>query len=227
MPYTRLAHGIHGHPKCVDAGEDATDLFVRGISWCDEKLTDGRIPKAALGRLTQKRTAKAQVAQLLRVGLWIDHGDHWESWDYLNHNDSRDLIQSKRLEAKERMKALRANGRRSSGDVRPNGGGTTAELLASFATHTQTQTQTEPPPVSPSGGGGGRKPPRQSRRRQQRFIAGIAPVAAEPPGPPRTGDRALRACACGVTTVYEFDGASWCAGEDHAGHELLERRSTA
>lgn len=110
MSYAQIDDGILDHPKLLDAGEDAANLFIRGIIWCNGKLTDGRITKAALSRLTSKRDANKHVAELVRVGLWIDHGDCWEVHDYLQWNDSRQKVLARRERARARMRHVRANG---------------------------------------------------------------------------------------------------------------------
>lgn len=109
MSYAQIDDGILDHPKLLDAGEDAANLFIRGIIWCNGKLTDGRITKSALQRLTMKRDAAKHAADLVRVGLWTDEGPHWQVHDYLQWNDSREKVLGRRARARERMKGVRAN----------------------------------------------------------------------------------------------------------------------
>lgn len=111
MAYARIDDGIIDHPKVLEAGEDARDLFIIGVIWCNKHLTDGRIPKAALGVLSQKKTAKRNAEALVRVGLWYDHGDHWQVHDYLDWNPSREEVEKQRAASAERMRKSRARRR--------------------------------------------------------------------------------------------------------------------
>lgn len=107
MAWARIDDSIIDHPKILEAGEDARDLFVIAIVWCNKHLTDGRIPKAALGVLSQKRTAQKNAEALVRVGLWRDEGDHWQVHDYLDWNPSRADVERQRKASAERMRKSR------------------------------------------------------------------------------------------------------------------------
>lgn len=105
MAWARLNDGIFDHPKCIDAGEDATNLFVRSIVWCSKQLTDGRIPKAALRVLTQRRDADALAAKLLEVGLWEDRDGAWWVHDFLDYNPSRESVEGRRADVSAKRSA--------------------------------------------------------------------------------------------------------------------------
>ena len=105
MAWARLNDGIFDHPKCIDAGEDATNLFVRSIVWCSKQLTDGRVPKAALRVLTQRRDAEALAAKLLEVGLWEERDGAWWVHDFLDYNPSRESVEGRRADVSAKRSA--------------------------------------------------------------------------------------------------------------------------
>lgn len=98
------------HPKALAAGEDAANLYVRGLAWAHTHNT-GLIPKAALGRLTSKKgsTTLAQRLTVCAPGfdnpLWHDEGDHWRihDWDIRNAKSIAKREQAKSA-AKERWR---------------------------------------------------------------------------------------------------------------------------
>lgn len=108
MAYAKIDDGILDHPKCLMAGEDATNLFIRSIIWCNKHLTDGFVPHEACTNLTRSRNLKKQVAALLRVGLWEEVEGGYRIVGFLDHNDSKEEVQRKRELAAERQRRSRA-----------------------------------------------------------------------------------------------------------------------
>lgn len=86
-----LDDGFFEHPKALYAGEDAADLYVRGLAWAHRHNT-GCIPKGALGRLTSKKNAKALAKKLTDAApgfdnpLWYDEGEYWRIHDWQIRN---------------------------------------------------------------------------------------------------------------------------------------------
>lgn len=107
MAWARIDDAIIDHPKVLEAGEDARDLLIVSIIWCNKHLTDGRVPKAALGILSRKKSAKKNAEALVRVGLWHDEGDAWQLHDYLDWNPSKKEVEEKRNASAERMRKSR------------------------------------------------------------------------------------------------------------------------
>lgn len=110
MTWTKLDDGVFDHPKMVKAGEDAADLYVRGLVYCNRYLTDGRIEAEVLTVLTRKRDAAKHAAALVRVGAWEPHPEGgWIVHNFHEHNPTaeevaarRAAISSKRSEAGKR-----------------------------------------------------------------------------------------------------------------------------
>jgi hypothetical protein len=75
------------HPKALAAGEDAANLFVRGLAWAHRHNT-GLIPKTAVATFTARKNVAALVAKLTAVApgfdnpLWVDEGSHYRIHDW-------------------------------------------------------------------------------------------------------------------------------------------------
>ena len=99
MAWVRIHDGAMTHPKVVGLSDKAFRLWVWGLSYSQQHLTDGVIPAVAIpGRLSR-------AAALLSIGgLWDarDEGG-FAIHDYLDWNDGKALVVRKRQEAKERM----------------------------------------------------------------------------------------------------------------------------
>lgn len=127
MAWVKLDTGIFRNPKVVTVGADAKLLYVAGICYAGDNLTDGLIPANALPILAAEatiRNAKKATAELVTAGLWIALDGGFEVHDYLEHNSRSGDVQAKREAAKERMQRnrsqnVRANKERSSQNVRP------------------------------------------------------------------------------------------------------------
>lgn len=85
MAYIQVEASVRTHRKFLRAGPAASWLWLCGIGYCQDGLTDGFIPLEALDYLGVKDPA-ALVNELVKVGLWdaIDGG--WQVHDYASHN---------------------------------------------------------------------------------------------------------------------------------------------
>lgn len=121
MTWTKLDDNIYDNPKMVKAGEEAADLYVRALVYCNKHLTDGRIEAEVLGAITRKRSAAKLAADLVRVGAWEVHPDGgWIVHDFHDHNPTAEEVLAKRAElSAKRAEAGRRGGMRS-GERRSN-----------------------------------------------------------------------------------------------------------
>lgn len=132
MTYFWVDDRLWGHPKWLGTPAGARALWVTAGSWCAANLTDGRVPKRVLAPLGG-RTRDARA--LVDAGLWIESVDGWEFKNWQEWQKSREEVEEKRAQARERMQRLRtgrkntdgsreqdanvrANNERSSHDVR-------------------------------------------------------------------------------------------------------------
>lgn len=114
--WIRLDDAICHHPKFVQVGAEAAWLFVGGLGYCGRYLTDGFIPKAALGALTTIPKPERAASALVAIGLWelvtpeTAPGGGWLVHDYAAYQLSRDEVEKRR---EQRRNAGRSGGRRS------------------------------------------------------------------------------------------------------------------
>ena len=85
MAWIRVESSVARNRKFVKAGPAPSWLWLCGLAYCQEGLTDGFIPSEALNYLGVKN-AKQLAAHLVAAGLWdvVDGG--WQVHDYLEHN---------------------------------------------------------------------------------------------------------------------------------------------
>lgn len=91
------------HPKIVGLSDKAFRLWVWGLAYCQQHLTDGVIPLAA-ATVQAARVAHdlvdARLWERLEPSGWLVH--HYCDW-----NDSRETVEEKKARARERMKNVR------------------------------------------------------------------------------------------------------------------------
>jgi hypothetical protein len=108
VSYAKIDDKILDCKKAIEAGEEATNLLLRMIVWCNEQRTDGKIPAGALDRLTSRRDRRALAARLVHVGWLFAVTEGWEIVGYLEHNKSRVQIEEEEQAARERTARWRA-----------------------------------------------------------------------------------------------------------------------
>ena len=71
MNWAKIDDGFYDHPKVLVAGEEAANLYLRGLVWCCKRLSDGAIPREALRTLTARRDAGALAVKLVSDLLYV------------------------------------------------------------------------------------------------------------------------------------------------------------
>lgn len=121
MTWTKLDDGIFDHPKMVRAGEDAANLYVRGLVYCNRYLTDGRLDPEVLSVLTRKRDAAKLAEALVRVGAWEPReGGGWLVHNFHEHNPTAEEVEARRLEVSRKRSEAGKRGGLRSGEARSN-----------------------------------------------------------------------------------------------------------
>lgn len=93
MAYIQVEASVRTHRKFLEAGPAASWLWLCGMGYCQDGLTDGFIPFQAIDFLGVKgTTARKLKCVLVSVGLWEDAPGGWQVHDYLTHNKSQDAI---------------------------------------------------------------------------------------------------------------------------------------
>lgn len=112
MEWTRLQTHVVDHPRFLEAGAQARDLWTWGMLYAGRHETDGAIPMAAVLACPWGAGGKANVRvanRLVEVGLWgrTDAGYLVLRWSE-NGNPTRSELESAREAARERMKKKRS-----------------------------------------------------------------------------------------------------------------------
>jgi hypothetical protein len=98
MAWIRVESSVARNRKFVKAGPGPSWLWLCGLAYCQEGLTDGFIPSEALDFLGV-RSARNLAKHLVSAGLWDEVDGGWRVHDYLDHNRSAsevDAIRAKR-----------------------------------------------------------------------------------------------------------------------------------
>jgi hypothetical protein len=107
VPWVRIDDGFYMHPKVVGLSPAAIGLHLCGLCYAADNLTDGHVPKAAIGRLTSAKTVGKMLGELEAAGMWIDEGKSWRIHDYLKYQPSRAQVLAEREKAAERQRKAR------------------------------------------------------------------------------------------------------------------------
>ena len=126
MAWVRIHDGAMLHPKVSGLTDKAFRLWVWGLSHSQQYLTDGIIQNDTVpGRL------KRAVGELTTRRLWELHDMGYKVHDYLDWNDSREVVLKKRSGAKRRLDDWReTQSALRSGDVKRVSSPTSETLLA-------------------------------------------------------------------------------------------------
>lgn len=109
MAWVRIDDHLHSNPKLnyVWTLENASvGAYLFALSFSAAHLTDGAVDKKFVQTLFPRspRRYRRTVDALVEARLWVPDGDGWQIHDYLDYNDSRELIteRRRRREAKRR-----------------------------------------------------------------------------------------------------------------------------
>jgi hypothetical protein len=153
MVWVRIDDQFPEHPKVAQAGPLAIAMQVAALCYCNRKLTDGFVPRSIARRLLDFEVVDAEgrlwhisrgcgmvgedvdaawvIELLVDAGMWEEVPGGFMIHDFHDYQPTKADVDGEREAARERMRNLRANRKRSSegssGErsevVRPNFGG--------------------------------------------------------------------------------------------------------
>lgn len=154
MAYIQVEASVRTHKKFLKAGPAASWLWLCGMGYCQDGLTDGFIPFEAIDYLGIKgNTARKLKVTLVAVGLWEEVPGGWRVHDYLEHNKSAEMI---RLTRGRRAEGGKNGGRPTKEETLPqtfevsdkvNHTQNPSHLISSASTATATATPYEGKPL--------------------------------------------------------------------------------
>jgi hypothetical protein len=104
VAWAKLDDKFHGNPKVLQAGLPALGLYVLGLSYCADQLTDGQLSRKVVAGW---KGWKPAADDLVRAGLWEETPRGYRVHDYLDWNPSREQLQRERADAAERKRLFR------------------------------------------------------------------------------------------------------------------------
>lgn len=107
MSYVKVETSVPRHQKFLSIGPAASWLWLCGLAYCQDGLTDGFIPTQAITTLGVTKPLPL-VVRLVQAGLWHEESGGWRIHKYLDHNNSAAHI---RKVQSERRAAGRKGGR--------------------------------------------------------------------------------------------------------------------
>lgn len=136
MAWVKLDDQFFRHPKVVEAGRDARDLYLAGLCFCGSGLTDGSIPAQALrilGADADIDDPRHAASILVIVGLWEATSSGFIVHDYHDYQPSAEKVKADRVAAAERMRRGRSGEQSTppsggSPELLPNTNGSTGEV---------------------------------------------------------------------------------------------------
>lgn len=141
MTWFKVDDHLHSHRKAMRAGTEAMGLWVLAGSWSAAEESDGWVPDYVLTRLVGVN-GEALADLLATAGLW-EHGEkdgeagyQFRGWE--DFQPTKAQLDEKREQARERMRAARAQG----GRVRANGAGTSQDVRSTRPDPTRPVTNT-------------------------------------------------------------------------------------
>lgn len=93
------------HLKQLRAGPAACWLWVCGLAYCQQELTDGFIPRETLSLLGVFTDLEALTGVLVGVGLWEPVEGGYRVHDYLDYQQSREQVETKMAQRREHARA--------------------------------------------------------------------------------------------------------------------------
>ena len=106
MPWVRIDENAMEHPKIGGLPDGAFRLWVQGLAYCQKFLTDGYVNAVAIKGL--RAYSPKRYKALIEATLWTDAAEGGiQIHDYLDWNDSREMVLQARQDAKDRRRRYR------------------------------------------------------------------------------------------------------------------------
>jgi hypothetical protein len=103
MGWVRLDDNFADHPKVIALSDTAFRLYIEALCYSNRQLTDGFIPMAVYTKLSRNDEAD----YLIEAGLWVDTENGYAIRSYTEYQPSREKVEEKREQAKERLRKYR------------------------------------------------------------------------------------------------------------------------
>lgn len=116
MSWALIDDKILTHPKMQFAesvdGDSAWTLWSKALVYVRLHQLDGLVPGFMVPSFVRHKSPSKIAATLVKAGLWTSEGDDYRIHDYHHINETKEQLEAKRQEARERMqkrRGVRAN----------------------------------------------------------------------------------------------------------------------
>lgn len=140
MPWGRLDDQANGNPKLLALSDAAWRMWGCAVIYCQAQLTDGFVPSHAIHTFGVRARDKEKVADELcaaqvygRAPLWSKVEGGYQFHDYLQWNDSKEEVLTKR-ERDRKRKGFRSDSEAGPRGIRAESAGTAAGIPAPHST---------------------------------------------------------------------------------------------
>jgi len=103
MTWIKLDDTLPNNPKILPLSDKAFRLYIEGLCYANQYLTDGFLAQAVVNRLESGNAYQ----ELLDAGLWIDVEAGAQIHDYCKHQTSRKVVEEKREQVRNRVTRYR------------------------------------------------------------------------------------------------------------------------
>ena len=103
MTWIKLDDTLPNNPKILPLGDRAFRLYIEGLCYANQYLTDGFLANAVVDRLDPEL---ANI-ELIEAGLWKQADGGFQIHDYTKHQSSRRDVQDKRDQVRDRVTRYR------------------------------------------------------------------------------------------------------------------------
>ena len=115
MGWVRLDDNFADHPKVIGLSDSAFRLYIASLCYSNRQLTDGFIPGPAYGALAKNDDAP----ELINADLWRAVTGGFQIRSYEEYQPTRDEVEKKRTEARERLAKFRDKKRNGNANETP------------------------------------------------------------------------------------------------------------
>ena len=107
MAWIKIDDSFPDHPKIVELSDKAFRVHISALCYCGKYLTDGKVPMRIAARFADEDMAI--LAELTQANLWLEDmaTNSFIIHDYLAHQTSKDQVEQKRANLRERQKRYR------------------------------------------------------------------------------------------------------------------------
>ena len=107
MGWVRLDDNFADHPKVIALSDNSFRVYIYGLCYSNRQLTDGFIPFAVYSNWWRVANGAEPADDLINADLWLRVEGGFQIRSYDEYQPTRDKVESKRAEARERLKRYR------------------------------------------------------------------------------------------------------------------------